>query len=248
MKPDVAQFFKRVVAATALAAATLGFGGCQSVTGSTSSSQIRFIDASIDAGGMDMYMGTTAVAYNLGFGTITSYIPVTPATYTINVDSAGTRQVLASARATLANNKQYTVLVGNVVASLGATVLTDQSQPAPSGQVSLRFLDQSTATGAVDIYLVPSGTAVTAVTALQSGISFGTNTGYLNVPVGTYTLYIVSNGTALTATTTTLYTGAATTYPQGSARTIVLLDRQLVTTPALNVITANDYDSATATQ
>ncbi|MBW8747967.1 MAG: DUF4397 domain-containing protein [Acidobacteria bacterium] len=119
---------------------------------------------------------------------------------------------------------------------------------APSGQIAIRFLDQSTAIGNIDIYMVPSGTAVTAVSSLQSNVSFGTNTGYLNIPVGTYTLYIVSNGTALTTTTTTLYTGAATAYPQGSARTIVILDRQLVTTPALNVIVANDYDSATATQ
>lgn len=248
MTPDVVQFLKRVAAATALAAATLGFSGCQGVTGSTSSAQIRFIDASMDAGGLDMYLGSTAVAYNLGFGTITSYIPVTPATYTVNVDSAGTRQVLATAKASVANNKQYTVLVGNVVASLGATVLTDQSQPAPSGQIALRFLDQSTKVGPVDLYMVPSGTAVTAVTPVQTGVDFGANTGYLNIPVGTYTLYVVSNGTALTSTTTTLYTGAATAYPQGSARTLVLLDRQLVTTPAINVITANDYDSATATQ
>lgn len=248
MKADVAQFFKRVAAATALAAATLGFGGCQGVTGSTSTSQIRFIDASIDAGGLDMYMGGTAVAYNVGFGTITSYIPATPATYVITADTAGTKQALATARATLANSKQYTVLVGNVAANLGATVLTDQSQPAPSGQIAIRFLDQSTAIGNIDIYMVPSGTAVTAVSSLQSNVSFGTNTGYLNIPVGTYTLYIVSNGTALTTTTTTLYTGAATAYPQGSARTIVILDRQLVTTPALSVIVANDYDSATATQ
>lgn len=248
MARDVAQFFKRVAAATALATVTLGFSGCQGITGSTSYAQIRYIDASIDAGGLDMYMSGTAVAYNLGFGTITSYIPVNPATYTINVDTAGTKQVLASARASLANNRQYTVLVGNVVASLGATVLTDQSQPAPSGQIALRFIDQSTAVGAVDLYMVPAGTAVTAVNPLQTGMVFNTNTGYLNIPVGTYTLYIVNNGTPLTSTTTTLYTGAATAYPQGSARTIVLLDRQLVTTPALNVITANDYDSATATQ
>ena len=74
MAGDVAKFVKRAVATMALAAVTFGLGGCQSVTGSTSVSQIRFIDASIEAGGIDVYMSNAAVAYNLGFGTITSYI------------------------------------------------------------------------------------------------------------------------------------------------------------------------------
>jgi len=56
----------------------------------------------------------------------------------------------------------------------------------------------------------------------------------------------VPTGTIPTSTTVATYTGAQTTYPGGSARTIILIDQQLVTTPGLQVITAADYDSPAA--
>ncbi len=236
------------VLAASLALVT-GLSGCQAVNGSTAPvSQLRIIDATPDAGGVDIYANNSAIAYNLGFGTVTSYVPTAPATYTLQADTAGSRTVIGSARATLAVSKQYTLLLSNVAASLSAQVLTDQSMPAPSGQVALRFLDESLNAGPVDIYMVPGSSTLAKSTPLVSGVTFGANTGYLDIPTGTYTLYLVQSGTTLSSTTVPLYTGAQTSYPVGAARTFVLLDQQLVTTPALQVITANDYDSATATQ
>jgi hypothetical protein len=49
------------------------------------------------------------------------------------------------------------------------------------------------------------------------------------------------------ATTVPLYTGAKATYAPGAARTLVLLDQQVVTEPGFQVITADDYDSPSAT-
>lgn len=221
--------------------------GCQAVVNTVSSSQVRIIDASPDAPGLDIYQGTTAVAYNLGFGTVTSYVSLTPGTYTINADSAGTKQVLASAKGTFAASSQYTVLIGNSAANLQQLILKDQAQAAPSGQVSLRFINQATRIASVDIYLVPAGQKFTAITPLITNFFFPTNTGYLNIPTGTYTLIMVPTGTIPTSTTVATYTGAQITYTGGSATTLILIDQQLVTTPGLQVITAPDYSSPTAT-
>ncbi|SEC24071.1 DUF4397 domain-containing protein [Terriglobus roseus] len=241
---------RMVFGAVAMLACVSGLSGCQAVNGVTSATiaQLRIIDASPDAGGLDIYSGTSAIAYNLGFGTITSYVPATPSTYTYSIDTAGTRTALTTVRATLATAKQYTLLINNAAATIQSQVLTDQSQPAPSGQISLRFLDEAISPGAIDLYLVPSSSSLAAVNPLQTGIVFGTNTGYLNVPTGTYTLYVVTNGTVISKTTVPLYTGASTTYPAGSARTILILDQQIVTAPAVQVVTTSDYESATATQ
>ncbi len=234
--------------AASLLCATM-LSGCQAVTSSVAPvSQLRIVDATPDAGGIDIYAGNSALAYNLGFGTVTSYVPIAPSTYTLTVDTAGTKTVLATTRATLANSKQYTMLISNVAAQMQSQVLTDQSMPAPSGQIALRFLDESMSVGAVDLYLVPTGSTLAKVNPILTNVTFGMNTGYINVPTGTYTLYIVSNGTVISTTTVPLYTGAAVTYPGGSARTMVLLDEQIITSPALQVTTIPDYDSATATQ
>src|SRR5215468_7424158 len=127
--------------------------GCQGIVNSPTASQVRIINASPDAPGLDIYQNNVAIAYNLGFGTITSYVPIDPGTYTTTANSAGTKQVLSSNKATFVTATQYTILIGNVSASLQQLTLKDQSQPAPSGQISLRFIDQATRVNGLDAYL-----------------------------------------------------------------------------------------------
>ena len=222
-------------------------GRCQAVVSSPTASQVRIIAAPPDAPGLDMYLNSNILAYNLGFGSITSYIAVNAGTDTIAADTAGSKQVLVSAKNTFVNSSQYTVLLGNVAANLQELVLKDQAQAAPSGQISLRFIDQATQIGALDLYLVPMGQKFTAVTPLVTNLTFGNAPSYLNVPTGTYTLVVVPTGTVPTSMTVATYTGAQVTYSGGSATTIVLLDQQLVTTPGVQIITATDYTSPTAT-
>lgn len=238
---------KRALSLLGLGAALLPLPGCQSITGSPALSQVRIIDASPDAPGLDIYQGSGILAYNLGLGTITSYVPITPGNYAIHVDAAGTHQQLVSTSATFALGAQYTVLVGNYSNTLQELVLKDQTQAAPSGQIALRFIDQSTRGGALDLYLVPTGSTIAQVHPILTNITFNTNTGYFNVPTGTYTLMAVPTGTVPTATTTKSYTGSAVSYSSGSAKTIVIIDQQVVTDPGVQVVIANDYDSASAT-
>ena len=231
----------------ALASIVAALSGCQGIVNSPTMSQVRIINASPDAPGLDIYQNSTAIAYNLGFGTITSYVPIDPGTYTPTATVAGTKQILSSSKTTFITASQYTVLIGNVAASLQQLTLKDQSQAAPSGQIALRFIDQATRIAAVDIYLIPSGSKLTDVTPLYTNLSFGVNTGYLNIPVGTYSLVMVPTGTIPTSTTVATYTGPQVTYTTGSASTIILIDQQLLTTPGLQVITAPDFVSPTAT-
>jgi hypothetical protein len=217
--------------------------GCQAIVSSPPVSQVRVVTASPDAPPLDIYQGSSALTFNLGSGTITSYIPLTPGNYTINAETAGSRQVLSAAKATFVPFAQYTILIGNTAANLQQLTLVDQSQPAPNGQVSLRFIDQATRISAVDIYLVPAGQKLAALTPIVTGVVFGANTGYLNIPTGTYTLVMLPAGTVPSSTAADVYNGAQANYPAGAARTIILIDRQLIATPGLQVITAEDFDS-----
>jgi hypothetical protein len=231
-----------IAAAAVLATLT----GCQAIS-SAPQSQVRIIAASSDTPSFDLYRGPNAVAFNLDFGTVTSYIPLSPGIDTISAETAGTRQILSSSKATLAASTQYTILIGNAASSLQQLTLVDQSQPAPQGQVALRFIDQATRVGPVDLYLVPAGQKFTAVTPLITGVLFGANTGYVNVPTGTYTLVVIPTGAASVSTTAPTYAGPQVTYATGSARTIILIDQPLATTPGIRVITAEDYTPTPAT-
>jgi len=240
-------FVKRALSLATLTILLIPLPGCQSITGNPNVSLVRIVDASPDAPGLDIYEGTNVLAYNLGLGTITSYISLSPGTYGVLVDVAGTRQTLVSAQGTFLTGGQYTVLVGNYANSLQELVLSDQSTPAPSGQINVRFIDQSTRAGALDLYLVPTGSTIISVKPVLTNVTFNVNTGYMNIPAGTYTLIALPTGTIPTATGTTSYTGASVSYSGGAARTFILIDQQLITTPGIQVVTGDDYDSPGAT-
>ncbi len=237
----------RTTRLTVLAILVAGLAGCQGIAGIQPVSQVRVIDASPDAPALDIHQNATAALYNIGFGTVTSYIPIAPGAYTHAAYTAGTQQQLAAVHGAFAGGGQYTLLTGNIAANLQMTVLKDQSFPAPSGQVALRFLNQSIRPGAVDIYLLQPGVAPISVAPFVAGATFGANTGYLNAPAGTYSIVAFPAGTVPIGTSPE-YTGSQISYPGGSAHTIILIDQppaqQPAATSSLQVITADDYDSA----
>jgi hypothetical protein len=233
----------RTVARVAAAAALLfTLTGCGAMS-SAPASQVRIVTASPDAARLDIYQGSNALAHNLGFGTVTSYIPLTPGTDLISANTAGTRQLLSLSRINPAA-AQYTVLIGSTAATLQQLTLTDQSQPAPPGEIALRFLNQAVRPGSIDIYLVPAGERLTTITPIVTNSVFGANSGYLNVPDGTYSLVMLPAGTLPPTPSLAIYAGPQVTYSSGSAGTIILIDQQLPTSPGIQVITATDFDPA----
>jgi hypothetical protein len=218
--------------------------GCQAIMSPAPEAHVRIINVTPDAPHLDLYQDSNALAFNLDFGTVTSYIPLTPGTYTITANTTATRQILSSSKNTFATSGQYTVLIGNVAANLQQVALSDQSQAAPPGQTALRFINQATRASAVDIYLVPAGQKISAVTPLVAGISFGVNTGYLNIPSGTYSIAMLPSGVAPNIIISAAYIGPQVNYSAGAVRTIILIDQPVTTTPGLQVISANDFDPA----
>jgi hypothetical protein len=234
----------RTIRLAALALAASALVGCQSIAGIQPVSQVRVIDASPDAPALDIHQNSAAALYNIGFGTISSYVSVNSGPSTHVAYTAGTQQQLSQVRATLVPGNQYTVLAGNVVANLQMTVLKDQSIPAPAGQVALRFLDQTTRVGALDIYLLPPGEAPIVASPLIAGATFASNTGYINAPAGTYSIVAYPAGTVPLSTASPAYTGSQLYYPAGSARTVILIDQPAVpaSTPSLQILVADDFD------
>ena len=226
---------------------TVALVGCQSLT--MNSAQLRVIDTSADSGLIDSYQNNSALAYNLGFGTMTTYVPMSPGTYTLAADRVGTRQTLAESSARFVTGKQYTEIIGNNLVNLQQTILLDQSVPAPSGQIAVRLIHQATHSGAVDVYLVPTGGRSPNLSPIVTNLSFGANSGYINVPEGTYAIDVVPTGTVLASSTVTLLNGAQTSYASGAVRTVVLIDQEIVGNhqaalpPGLQSIIADDADA-----
>ncbi len=230
----------------AMLLAAFGLSGCQGIT--STSAELRVIDASPDAGVIDSYQNSSALAYNLGFGTMTSYIPMSPGVYNLASEKAGTRQTLVASTETLAANRQYTEIIGAGLANLQQTLLVDQSTPAASGHIALRVINQTTHSGAVDVYLVPFG-KLTSTSPIAINLGFGADSGYIDLPEGTYAIDVVPAGTPLTSSTVTLFSGAQVDYASGAVRTVVLIDQAPAATqhsasaPGVQAIVAEDADA-----
>ncbi|MEO6909716.1 MAG: DUF4397 domain-containing protein, partial [Edaphobacter sp.] len=113
MSLKIQQLVRQGTRLTAVATILAMLSGCQGILGNPTLAQVRIIDVSPEAPNLDIYQGPGALAYGLGFGTITSYVTITPGTYAIAANSAGTAQVVSSAKGTFLPATQYTILIGD---------------------------------------------------------------------------------------------------------------------------------------
>ncbi|MEO6922572.1 MAG: DUF4397 domain-containing protein [Bryocella sp.] len=236
----------RAVAALLTAGAMMGaLSGCQSIESTNANvAEIRFINASPDFynPGLDFFINGTGSLYNVGYPTYSSYVPITAGTYTLSVGADGStpKQTLQSTKATLLSGHTYSYVVGSLLANLSGTVLQDQTQIAPSGQISLRFVDQNDVIGAVDVYAIPAGGTLLTTKPLLQSVNFGEVRGYLAIPTNTYTLVVLPANTQPVANTVAIYNGGPVGYTAGQVLTLFITDQQLTTTPGLNIFSVVD--------
>lgn len=220
----------------------LGISACQSVQGFTPTALVRVIDASYIAPAANVYVENQLFAGNAGQGTITNYGTVKPsATAAIKVTPVSGSTPAVTAAATLNASTQHTVFItdnGAAATQYIVTVLEDQSTPAASGHSSFRFLNQAPRTGAVDVYMVPSGSTLADSTPLCTDIKVGATCGYISFASQSVTMVITPTGVT---TAKTNYSDALT-LTGGEVRTVVIVDSQLTTNPPLSALVANDLN------
>ena len=235
----------------ALRAAALGIfltllAGCQSLAHEGSFARVRVVNLSSDGPMLDVYQGTNVLAYNLSFGTVTSYVPVSPGAYTLTVDAAGSKQVLSSLKGAFSQGLQYTVLVNNAAANLQQVVLADQVPQLPSAPPSIRIIHEAARAGAVDVYFVPDGQRLGAATPVIVNLAAGVSTSYLPIPPGVSAVVLLPAGTAPSAASA-LHAGRQLRYSNGSARTLILVDAppsSLSSQSDVQIITTIDTEPA----
>lgn len=226
------------VAAASLAVA-LALSACENVATYVQPSLVRVIDASYIAPAVNVKVEGDLLASNIGQGTITPYgtlsanvaapIDITAATGgTTIVDTSGTL---------LAGHQHSVFLTDNGAAPNGylVTILEDQQIEAAQGHSAFRFLNQAAKTGAVDVYMVPAGTTLANTIPIVTDLPVGATAGYISFTSQTVTMVITPTGV-----TTPNYAFTPMVLTGGEARTVLLMDTQLTSNPAVEVTMAID--------
>jgi hypothetical protein len=145
-----------------------------------------------------------------------------------------------TAAATLNAGTQHTVFItdnGQSATQYVLTVLQDQQTSAPSGHSDFRFLNQAPRTGAVDVYMVPTGSTLADTVPLTTNLAVGASTAYIGFASQTVTMVITPTGLI-----TPSYTSSALALTGGEVRTVVVVDSQLTSNPPVQALIADDVD------
>jgi len=224
-----------LIAAGALSLALAVLNGCTTIAGTSSATLVRVIDASQNAPALDAYFGTVPIAFNFVAPSVTNYAVLGAGQATVRVYAHGSTTAAAQLTGMFSAGEQHTVFVTDEGSVYQTSLLTDQSTPAPGGDISFRFLQQANATGPVDIYLLPGGTTIADAKPVLSALAPGAITPYINVAADTYQIVVAPTGT-----TTGAYKGTAVQYVGGQVRTVLIVDQQLLNSPPVNVLVADD--------
>lgn len=202
---------------------------------------MRVIDASYIAPAVNVSVAGTVIASNAGKGTISGYGTANPTnSATIAIAAASGGSSLAQTQASLLAGRQASILLADSGAAKRGytlTVLEDQNTAAPMGESSFRFLNQAPKTGAVDIYMVPSGSTLAKSTPLVTSLAAGSMTGYVNFSSQTVTLVVTAAGS-----TKAKYTSKAIALTGGEVRTALILDAALTSNPAIEAVIGDDVN------
>lgn len=230
-----------VLAACGSLALSLGLAGCTDVAGYTQPSLVRVIDASYIAPAVNVYVEKTLFAGNIGEGYISNYGPISPSPAAeVDVTQANGGAALVTAAVTLNGGAQHSVFItdnGATPTEYLLTVLEDQQTAAAAGHSAFRFLNQAPRTGALDVYMVPSGTTLANTIPICTDLPVGSTCGYVSFASQTVTMVIVPTGTV-----TPKYTSTALSLTGGEVRTVVVVDSQLTSNPPVQVVIAKDVD------
>jgi len=226
------------LAAAASLALAAGISACENVAGYTQPSLVRVIDASYVAPAVDVVVVAASekiiIADNIGQGTVTNYATV-PANNSalIQITPAAGGTALVTTNGTLLAGHQHSIfLTDNGAATNGyeVTILEDQQTQAAAGHSAFRFLNQAPKTGAVDVYMIPSGTTLANSIPIVTGLPVGSTTGYISFNSQTVTMVITPTGL-----TTPKYTSTAMALIGGEVRTVLIYDTQLTSNPPVLV-------------
>lgn len=217
------RFFSVMVAA-GLSLGVLGGSGCGSMMVSATEAQVRFADISVDAPALDVYLNGTGAAYNLGFATYSSYLPVSAGTYQFSANRANTGQALVSGRAALVSGHQYTAVVGNRLGTLQEHIYVDATPPAIAGTIAVRILNEVEGAPA-DVYLVPKAGLLSSAAPVAAGLAYGASAGYTRVTSNmSYGVFLVPTGSSPMGAGVMKVGGASVSGGSGTARTLILTE------------------------
>jgi hypothetical protein len=184
----------------------------------TSTTNMRFINLSPNAGALDVYANSVLVVGNVGYGSASSYQTINAASTAVSFTLAGTSSMVGSGSIAFNANNYYSAIVYDSVSIIKGNLFQDDRTAPPTGKAFIRFLDYANVNSSIDI--LRSATTPIKLFASRNYTDHITTLSYLAytaIDPGTFNLSAVVAGTSSTITQLPNFEAVA-----GKSYTIVL--------------------------
>lgn len=160
-------------------------------------STVRVVHNSPDAPPVDVIIDNdfaNPLLTALTFGDFSSFVAAPQEAFNVKVVPTGqTTPVVIDETFDLAPGAEATVIASNFLNSIQAFAYFDDRRDVAT-EARVRVIHGSPTAGAVDVYVVPSGTPITNIAPTLAGVLFGISSDYLAVAPGSYDVIVTGAG------------------------------------------------------
>ena len=224
----------------------LGAFGIFATNCGTDHAKVRVVQASPDAGSLDVAVDGKTVVTDLAFGGLSpasDYLTVTAGNRRVEFRNTGTTTDLINSTVDFGSQKEYTLLaVGKVnlppnpPPTIAALLKTDDNSPPPSGNIKLRVIHAAVDGPAhIDIFVVPPGTDITNATPTIAALAYQQASDYQSLPAANYEVIMTDSDDRTMTKVDQMYTLTA-----GQIRTLVTLNVENGNTMSTTPLVLND--------
>jgi hypothetical protein len=164
--------------------AILVISGCGKSSNNSGSTQIRFMNALVDGGAINVAVGSKSPVSGLAFEGLTTYQSVDSGTQEFKVSVAGGTSTIIDTTIGL-NNAPYTYIVYGTSSAPSALLLLDTISTTPaSGLFGLRVLNAAFGTASLDVYVTTPGAPLDTASPNLTNITVGVSSGFVQLAPG----------------------------------------------------------------
>ncbi len=180
--------------AAALMAVVVLMGGCKNSGHAQNSTDLRALNAVVDAEPLDVLVDDDVKFAADGLGTTTSYTEFSSGTHDLKVRSSVNQSVLLDkASVSFASGANQLLVIYGKRGALLTQLLVDDTNDPSSGHLKFRVTGLSPDAGPLDIYL--STGDISSTPATVSNVNYGTTTDYFEITPGSFRVVFTTAGT-----------------------------------------------------
>ncbi|MCE4553676.1 DUF4397 domain-containing protein [Pelomonas cellulosilytica] len=164
-------------------------------SGSSSSAQVRLINATRSYPQLDLTANDKTVGSKVGYAAASDYSSVDTNAPTIRVQTSDTGTSISALSPNLTGGNNYTIITFGFAGAISSRLLEENVDAADANKAKLLIYNLAPDAGALDAYLTTAADCSLATeTPLTSNLSGGTNSGYIVVNSGTFRICVTGYG------------------------------------------------------